>query len=181
MADRKRAIGAQTDGAALRTEIARIRTLTIDDLRAHWRKTFRKEVPEALTKDLIARMLIWHVQAQAFGGHDRVTLKTLESYAKGRPLAARAVRHLGPGTELVREYKGERHTVTAMSDGFAWRGATYQSLTTIAREITGTKWNGPRFFGLRTGDGARPSSPPSVHPAKGSPRQQRATGSEDRT
>jgi hypothetical protein len=58
-------------------------------------------------------------------------------------------RRLKPGTVLVREYQGERHTVTVVSDGYVWRDVTYTSLTTIARAITGTAWSGPRFFGVR--------------------------------
>jgi hypothetical protein len=58
-------------------------------------------------------------------------------------------RRLKAGTVLVREYQGERHTVTVVPDGFVWHDTTYSSLSTIARAITGTAWNGPRFFGLR--------------------------------
>jgi Protein of unknown function (DUF2924) len=58
-------------------------------------------------------------------------------------------RRLKPGTVLVREYQGARHTVTVVANGFVWREATYASLSTIAQAITGTNWNGPRFFGLR--------------------------------
>ena len=60
-----------------------------------------------------------------------------------------ALRRLKPGTELVREFQGERHTVVITAEGFRWRGEDYPSLTAIARFITGTNWNGPRFFGLR--------------------------------
>jgi hypothetical protein len=58
-------------------------------------------------------------------------------------------RRLKPGAVLVREYRGERHTVMVVPEGFSWKGMTYTSLSTIARAITGTAWNGPRFFGLR--------------------------------
>lgn len=156
MSGRKLTAGPNADGAAIRTEIVRIRSLKIDDLRALWRKTFKKEAPQALTKDLVARMLTWRLQEQTFGGIDRATLKILELYAKGQPAEAQRPRRLKPGTELVREYQGERHTVIVMTEGFAWRGTTYKSLTTIAKAITGTNWNGPRFFGLR---GAMESSP----------------------
>jgi hypothetical protein len=60
-------------------------------------------------------------------------------------------RRLKPGTVLVREYQGERHTVTVVPDGYVWRETTYPSLSTVARAITGTAWNGRRFFGLRAG------------------------------
>ena len=65
-------------------------------------------------------------------------------------------RRLKPGTVLIREYNGERHTVTVVPDGFVWQGATYTSLPVIAKTVTGTAWNGPRFFGLRVpgADGA---------------------------
>jgi hypothetical protein len=141
------------DPAEIESEIIRIRSLTIDELRSLWRATFGKDAPVVLTKDLIARVLAWHVQEQAFGGFDRATLKILEGYARGRPAEPEQFRRLKPGTELVREYRGERHTVTIAPDGFVWRGATYGSLTTIARTITGSNWNGPRFFGLREKSG----------------------------
>jgi hypothetical protein len=70
------------------------------------------------------------------------------------------MRRLKPGTVLVREYRGERHTVTVVPDGFVWQGTTYGSLSIIARAITGTAWNGPRFFGLRTQSGERAEAEP---------------------
>lgn len=145
----KRLPKSVTDSAFIKTEIGRIRSLKIDDLRTLWRKTFKKEVSKALTKDLLARMLIWRLQEQAFRGFDRATLKVLESYAKGQPVEAQRLRRLKPGTELVREYQGERHTVIVMKDGFLWRGISYKTLSSIANKITGTNWNGHRFFGLR--------------------------------
>jgi len=134
--------------ADIEKEIERIQSLGLDDVRSLWQQTFRKSVPKALTRDLLVRMLAWHIQEQAFGGHDRATLKILASYAKGAPDAQRT-RRLKPGTEIVREYQGERHTVIITVEGFRWREGDYPSLTAIARIITGTNWNGPRFFGLR--------------------------------
>ena len=99
------------DAAKLDAEIKRIGSLKIDDLRSLWAATFQKEVPSALTKDLLARMLAWRVQEQAFGGFDRTTLKMLDGYAYGRPAEPERFRRLKPGSELVREYRGERHTV----------------------------------------------------------------------
>jgi hypothetical protein len=136
------------DTAAIEAEVDRIQALTKEDARRLWRETFKKEVPRALTRDLLVRTLTWHIQEQAFGGHDRATLQILASYARGRP-DAQKVRRLKPGTEIVREYQGERHTVVVTADGFRWRDGDYSSLTAIAQTITGTNWNGPRFFGLR--------------------------------
>jgi len=132
---------------ALEAEIARIRALGLDELRTLWRSTFRAPPPPAFTKDLIARFMTWHIQEQASGGRDHNTDKLLDGLGRGdKP----QVRRLKPGTVLVREYQGERHTVTVIRDGFLWRDGTYASLSTIARSITGTAWNGPRFFGLRS-------------------------------
>jgi Protein of unknown function (DUF2924) len=134
--------------ATVEAEISRIQTLKPDEARALWRNTFKREVPKALTRDLLVRTLCWHIQEGAFSGHDRTTLQILASYAKGRPDTQR-VRRLKPGTEIVREYQGERHTVVVTAEGFRWRDGDYSSLTAIAQTITGINWNGPRFFGLR--------------------------------
>ena len=143
------------DPAAVEAEIDLIRSLGLDALRARWRATFGRTPPAGLTKDIIGRMLAWQIQEQAFGGLDRTTVKLLEGLAKGDKSELEGKRHLKSGTLLIREYRGERHTVTVVPDGFLWQGTTYGSLSTIAHQITGTKWNGPRFFGLRmAGNGA---------------------------
>ena len=134
---------------ALEAEIARIRALGLDELRTLWRSTFRTPPPLPFTKDLIARFLCWHVQEQGLGGLDHRTTRLLEGLARGDKPGADRVRRLKVGTVLVREYQGERHTVTVVRDGYAWRDVTYASLSTIARAITGTAWSGPRFFGVR--------------------------------
>jgi hypothetical protein len=137
------------DREAIEAEIGRVRSLGLDGLRALWRTTFRSSQPPAFTKDLIARFLCWHIQEQALGGLDPETTRHLASLARGNRSRADRPRRLKPGTVLLREYQGERHTVTVVANGFVWREATYASLSTIARAITGTNWNGPRFFGLR--------------------------------
>jgi len=135
------------DREAIEAEIDRIRSLGLDDLRTLWRTTFRSSPPKGFTKDLVARFICWHIQEQAFGGLDPQTAKVLDGYARnGKP----PDRRFKAGTVLVREYQGERHTVTVVPGGYVWRENTYASLSTIARGITGTAWNGPRFFGLRT-------------------------------
>jgi len=140
------------DHEAIATEIALIRSLSKDDLRVEWRKMFKKVVPKALAKDLLARMIIWEMQARLFGGFDKATLRLLDSYAKGNRVKIDRLRLLKPGTQIVREYQGKRYTITVVRDGFEWEGQVFQSLSVIAKEITGTNWNGPRFFGLREAD-----------------------------
>jgi Protein of unknown function (DUF2924) len=137
------------DHEAIAAEIDRIRSLSVDALRRLWSRTFRASPPPGFTKDLIARFLCWHIQEQAFGGLEPKTAKHLASLAPGAGSRADRPKCLKPGTVLVREYQGEQHTVTVVANGFVWREATYASLSTIARAITGTNWNGPRFFGLR--------------------------------
>ncbi len=140
------------DNAAIAVEIKRFGGLDLAGVRALWRATFKKEPPRALSRDLLVHQLAWHIQVKAFGGHDAATLRLLEAY--GRQDADKVVlfRRLKPGTSVVREYQGIRHIVTISEGGFVWQGRTYDSLSAIAREITGSRWNGPRFFGLRTGD-----------------------------
>jgi hypothetical protein len=147
--ERQRQAAAPVDAPAIEAEIERIQTLKPEEVRALWRETFQKEVPKALTRDLLVRTLCWHIQEKAFGGHSPAILKLLASYAKGSPAQTDRLRRLKPGTEIVREYQGERHTVVITCEGFRWRGQEYGSLTAIARLITGGSWNGPRFFGMR--------------------------------
>ncbi len=106
---------------------------------------FGRTPPAALSKDLLGRLMAWRLQEQAFGDLDRESLRFLNGLARysGSPR-----RQLKPGTVLVRDYHGQRHTVTVAADGFNWQGMTYASLSAIARAITGTAWSGPRFFAL---------------------------------
>jgi hypothetical protein len=150
-----------TEPAAIEAEIAHLRSLALDTLRRRWRVVFGRTPPAALSKDLLGRMIAWRLQEQAFGGLDRESLSFLEGLARhGGPPR----RQLKPGTVLVREHQGQRHTVTVAPDGFNWQGTTYASLSAIARAITGTAWSGPRFFALarRNGTPSRSNSRKSV-------------------
>jgi hypothetical protein len=153
----------QVDLAAIDGEIDRIRSLGVDTLRAEWRAAFGRLPPDALTKDLIGRMVAYHIQERALGGLDRQCHKLLDQVARGEKSELGLSRRLKPGAVLVREYQGERHTVTVVPDGFAWREVTYSSLSAIARAITGTAWNGHRFFGLREAETnmSQVSNPPN--------------------
>src|SRR5712691_6775498 len=155
-----------TDPAAIEAEIARIRSLALDALRRHWRVMFGRTPPAGLSKDLLGRMLAYRLQERAFGGLDRESLGFLDSLARhgGSPR-----RQLKPGTVLLRDYQGQRHTVTVAPDGFDWQGTTYPSLSAIARAITGTAWSGPRFFALQgAAAGAKPK-----HKSAAGPQHQR--------
>ena len=137
------------EAAAVEAEVDRIWSLGIAALRARWRLMFGGSPPAGLSKDIIKRLMAYRIQEDAFGGLDRETKKLLDRLARGGKARVELNRRLKPGAVLVREYQGTRHTVTVVPKGFSWQGETYTSLSTIARAITGTAWNGPRFFGLR--------------------------------
>jgi hypothetical protein len=134
----------------LEAELAGIRELSLDTLRARWRERTERNAPKILSRELLARMIAHRIQEQALGGLSRETRKLLDRLAQGD---GEPVRHLKIGTVLVREHQGTLHQVIVVPGGFSWREKTYASLSTIARAITGTSWNGPRFFGLRGASG----------------------------
>ena len=151
------------DPAAIEAEVNQIRSLGIDALRRRWRMMFGATPSQGLTRDIMARLVAYRIQEEAFGGLDRETRKLLERLARGEK-PNELNRRLKAGTVLVREYQGERHTVTVVPDGFLWHDTTYSSLSTIARAITGTAWNGPRFFGLRVAGDPKALETPKVPP-----------------
>ena len=119
-------------------------------------------------------MIAYRLQERAFGGLDRESLRVLDGLARhgGSPR-----RRLKPGTVLVRDYQGQRHTVTVVNDGFDWQGAIYPSLSAIARAITGTAWSGPRFFALAPANGvpARRNKNASAREGRDGPQPARRT------
>jgi hypothetical protein len=128
--------------------------MNIDQLRALWRERRGKEAPIALSKDLIARALAYWAQEERLGGLSPRLLRLLASVSR----TGSHRRHLKVGSVIVREYQGRLHEVTVVPGGFSWQGQVYSSLSTVAQKITGTNWNGPRFFGLRP---IAPSDTPS--------------------
>ena len=145
--------------ASIEDEIAQLCDLDLRGLRVRWRNAFGKPAPEHLTRYLLFRIIAYRLQADRLGDLDAETLKVLKQAAgqEGSILAvSRTLAQLDqrrsappPGTVLVREWDRKSHRVMVMPDGFAWNGETFDSLSEIAFTITGTKWNGPRFFGLR--------------------------------
>lgn len=141
-------------------------------LRAEWRRWFRCEPPASFSRDLILRAIAHHLQEQQLGGLAPSQRQRLDRLATGR---SEPIRALKVGTVLVREYQGVLHEVAVVPDGFHWQDSTYASLSTIARAITGTAWNGPRFFGLRARATSRSSDEgePTQQPESTSPRPSR--------
>ncbi len=146
----------QVSPETVSAEIASISGLSLADLKAAWQAEFRRPPPKGLWRDLLLRTLAWRLQEKAFGGHDRATLRLLEASGRKKQGDQRCQR-LKPGTVLIRDFEGARHVVTIVPEGFAWQEKVYPSLSAIAKIITGTNWNGPRFFGLREGQGKKAS------------------------
>ena len=153
---------AVADGASLDNEIARLRGLDVGELRARWHTMFRRVAPPHLPRHLLFRILAYRLQADQFGDLDADIRRVLDRMGFeaadgfGRLVADlnRSRTELRPGTLLTREWGGHLQQVIVLPDGFTWNGKAYRSLSKVAFAITGSRWNGPRFFGLRD----RPSS-----------------------
>jgi hypothetical protein len=163
--DGLRIISGVAHQAHLDHQLDELSALDLQDLRVRWRKLLRTQPPQ-LSRPLLLRLLAYRLQARAYGDLDHETVRYLNRIAResARRKAEQGRRNvkapppvppvptstrLKPGTLLAREFNGIMHRVTVTQEGFAWQGNTYSSLSEIARLITGTRWNGPRFFGLR--------------------------------
>jgi hypothetical protein len=131
------------DEAVINEEVRALTRMDLEGLRAEWFRRYGV-TPTVRSVDLLRRNIAWRIQADAFGGLDRDVQAAL--LKKGRLPAGPAVR---PGMRLAREWRGERHEVEVLDQGVLYQGRPYDSLSSVARAITGVQWNGPRFFGLR--------------------------------
>jgi hypothetical protein len=140
------------DNSTLGAEIARLNDLGLADLRRVWKE--RLGTPPAVTStELTRRWLSWELQAQVLGGFDAATRRRLRQLCKALRTHPSSKTSLdtspSPGAILTREWNGATHRVMVLEEGFTWNGQKYASLSEIAFRITGTRWSGPRFFGLR--------------------------------
>lgn len=137
----------------LELEIARLRGLELTDLRKVWENHHGLPVPKTLRREMLVRSILWQIQTKAFGGLNPATRKYLVKVADAaRSPAAKAPApplRIRAGTRLIRVWQNQTHTVTTLNEGFAWKGKRYRSLSQIARAITGTRWNGLVFFGVK--------------------------------
>ena len=155
---KKRRDGRITTGTSIEDEIVHLRGLDLKGLRARWQSVLQRPAPGHLPRHLLFAIIAYRIQADRFGDLDHETRQLLDGTGateSGTAMSARLVSfdqkrtELTPGTVLVREWDRRSQRVMVMSDGFAWNGQTYDSLSKVAFAITGTNWNGPRFFGLR--------------------------------
>jgi hypothetical protein len=142
---------------ALARPLAELERASPAELRARWERAYKHPAPKRASRDLLLRALAYHIQERVEGGLSKAALQRLDHLANpkdngGQPPRP-ALPRLRPGTRLIREWGGAVHQVTVSEDGFDYRGARYASLSRIAREITGTRWSGPLFFGLRKAGG----------------------------
>ncbi len=138
-------------------ELVRLKSLTLIELHAEWRRANRMMAPNRLSRDLLIRGLTYKLQERALGGLSKSIVRKLDrlSVAPEQSEIQNLVMpiSLKPGTRLVRDWHGVTHTVLIHANGVEWNGQRYRSLTVVARKITGAHWSGPRFFGLRTRTG----------------------------
>jgi hypothetical protein len=131
-------------------ELTALAELDRTALLERWRTVFGREAPPRLSRPLMEKAIAYEVQVRVFGGLSARARRALRAAAKadGRSSLSKLPSR---GTRLIREWHGTLHEVEVLEDGYLWRRERHRSLSAIARAITGTKWSGPRFFGLLAG------------------------------
>jgi hypothetical protein len=149
MTRRAPAIGRE----ALVAEIAGLSKLSIDELRERWNTMYGRAPSGEIGRSFLTRAIAYRLQEQAYGGLKsstrRLLVRVAEGTTTGNSPKKPQVRIAQSGTILIREWQGNAHRVTMLDDGVSFNGKRYRSLSEVAREITGSRWSGPRFFGLR--------------------------------
>jgi hypothetical protein len=139
---------------ALWRKLASLRSLPIKELKQHWRSLYSSEPPHRVSRELLTRAVAYRIQEQALGGlkpSTRRLLKRLASDAgSGRPLKLSPCAPASAGTVLIREWQGITHEVKVLDRGVLYKRKRYRSLSEVARLITGSRWSGLLFFGLRS-------------------------------
>ena len=149
------AIGQASNWHAVNKEaLSRLPTLDIGELRQQWRGLYKTQAPRHLSRELLVQAVAYRLQELARGGLRPEPQRQLRRIAQefkdiGAANTIRTRPELKPGTRLMREWQGRTYDVQVLDDGFSWQGTRYRSLSAIARQITGTAWSGPLFFGLK--------------------------------
>ena len=150
----KKASKGEKDPQTLTSQLDRLRELNPTELREQWQTLFGADPPPKLRYSLMIQGIAYRLQEKALGGLKPATVRLLERIAddaaarrKAAPTPAKI--HVSTGTVLVREWHGTKHQVTVLQDGFLYRSKRFHSLSRIARTITGSRWSGPLFFGLK--------------------------------
>ena len=134
-------------------EIKKLEGLSTAQLKQRWHQKWPVQLPKQVSRELLALSLAWELQAAEFGGVPRELQRQIDALAgdlkRSGKIDGNVPIRIKPGTRLVREWQGERHEVTVLAKRFAYKNRQFDSLSEIAREITGTRWSGPVFFGLK--------------------------------
>jgi Protein of unknown function (DUF2924) len=140
--------------SAIPEQIAKLRALSRSELLDLWQELYKKAAPQGIRREILVPFLAYKIQENAYGGLKPKVFAELHRVAKAadknctsteRPIQTR----LKTGTRLFRQWRGHTHEVFVTDSGYEYRGAGYRSLSEIARKITGTRWSGPAFFGLK--------------------------------
>ena len=143
---------AESKGARISNEVRALAHLDLAALRTDWSHRWG-DVPKFRSRDMLARAAAYRLQAETFGDLPaplkRRATELAEKFAADRTFTPAPGPNLKPGSSLVKEWGGVRHEVAVTADGFSFQGKNYGSLSQVAKAITGSKWSGPLFFGLR--------------------------------
>jgi hypothetical protein len=141
--------------ANIARQIGQLRTLARQQLLDLWQSLYRKSAPQGIRRELLIPFLAYKIQEDAYAGlkpSTRAELRRIARYLE-RPTGSSKPKvrpRIKSGTRLIRRWRGETHEVVVAESGYEYRGVTHKSLSKIAREITGTRWSGPAFFGLNS-------------------------------
>ena len=142
------------DDAQVLARLAALKDMTVVELKAQWQALIGTPAPNN-SRPFLEQRIAYRIQELTWGGLAKPAARLLDALAdevEGKKVRQSVIsdpRNPVIGTRLVREWDGAEHVITVMTDGFNWQGRRYKSLSSIARDITGTRWNGYRFFGLR--------------------------------
>jgi hypothetical protein len=164
-------VAQKSNAASLEAEIGRLPDLGLAELRERWKTLYGCPAPKFFRRKLLVRAVAYQMQVKAYGGLSEATKRRLREIAAAAREGTFDAATVKPGTKLIRTWKKTTHEVMVLDDGYAWNGARYSSLSTIAKAITGTSWNGWKFFGLKR------AAPRDTHDARG--RFKRPTPSRD--
>jgi hypothetical protein len=154
----KPGIDRATDQSVL-AQLAKLKTMSVNELKAKWKELFHTTAPNN-SRQFLELRIGYRIQELSYGGlskHTRRNLDALADEIEGKTIRkamAEDPRNPMPGTRLIREWNGTEHVVTILQDGYEWETRKFKSLSAIAKAITGTTWNGFRFFGLSSKRGA---------------------------
>lgn len=133
---------------ALEQQVRSLSAMSREQLRGLWNDLYKAAPPAAFTPDLLARGIAWRMQEKALGGLSAEARRVLGSGGEGGHTPRSSRQALKPGNRLVRRWRGRTYVVEVAEDGLLYEGERFTSLSVIAGKITGTRWSGPRFFGL---------------------------------